>query len=177
MGLTTQQLLDSLKAADLRLDPERLNSWHKRGIVPGEPVGRGRARHYSLEDSVFLASLVFVTKRASDIRDSESALLEACGPARQFAGWVLEFYKSGLDGDRADKMPMLVLTTDFAGHLAFESPQFTRPALLRSLYATRGAMVADIGWFAMKLFAAIRSIAPESLKGDATRPEESAEKP
>jgi hypothetical protein len=175
MSLTTQQLLDSLKAADLRLDPERLNSWHKRGIAPGEPVGRGRARHYSIEDSVFLASLVFVTKRASDLRNSDSALFEACGPARQFAGWVLDFYKEGLDGDRANKMPMLVLVNGFAGNLVFTRAELDKIRSLRSFYATRGAMVADVGWFAIKLFEAIHSVAPDSLEDDPTPPQQPAE--
>ena len=162
---STRQLLNVLHTAGLDLDHARLRQWHKRDVLPGGSVGKGTERKYSLDDLIFIASLVFVLRRVERIE-------QATGLAKCFAQAVRAVYDTGPDGDVALKAPIYAIVERF-GMATFEpiDAETVRNGIQRNplriaaeMYATETAAIAQAGFFAIALSGAIEHVSdPRAL--------------
>jgi hypothetical protein len=162
---TTRELLKILLGVGLRLEHERLKKWHQRDVLPGEPVGKGRERRYTLEELIYIASLTFVTKRETlageYIGDAGAVCL-----AGKFASAVSGVFKTGCDGNVVAAAPIWLLVENSAGDPEFEESRRDRTlSMLAEFYPTQAAVIAAPGYFAMQLQGAIEHLIEDRAQG------------
>jgi hypothetical protein len=154
---STRELLNILDEAGLHVDVERLKVWHRRRIAPGDPVGKGRERSYTLEHLIAIASLVFVSRRVG-ARGAGRADRSAF--ADTFAEAVYSVYRTGPDGDVARGRPVYILADEPQAHrTSFKRIDGnTKISVVAQMYATGTATIVQAGFFAMQLAAAVERV-------------------
>ncbi len=102
---TTTDLLTVSRYMLIALDHERLKMWHRKGVVPGDPVGHGNERTYSFAELVYVLCLAIVTYRVP-------YLGEAGGFARFIASEILKVYsESGGDANACESAPAYLIVS------------------------------------------------------------------
>jgi hypothetical protein len=156
---STRQVLNILHEAGLDVGVERLKVWHRRGIVPGNGVGKGHARSYTLQDLILIASLVFMSRRLGQLREPANGF-SARGLAEALAESVYAAFQSGPDGTVARSAHVYVLTEQRkAGTPVLE--KINGDSTIRSVaekYATGTATIVQPRFFALQLVAAIQRV-------------------
>jgi hypothetical protein len=156
---STQQTLDILKEAGLRIHHERLKVWHRRGFAPGNRVGKGNERSYTLKDLIRIGSLVFISRRVGQL-GARRPEYTAHGLADAFAEAVYAVFQSGLDGGVARTAHVYVITEDpHAGTPTLERIKGDPPIRsVAEMYATGTATIMQPGYFALQLAAAVKRV-------------------
>ncbi len=144
---STRDAVKFFAGLGLDFDHSNLKDWHRRGILPGKPVGHGNERRYTLRDIAFIACLSFVGGQAR-----YGGLDEARPLADGLAQYILSIYETGPDGAAIDAASVYALTYDYCGHLSLDEVNGDRKYRgAAGNYGFRGAVMVHPGLMALNL--------------------------
>jgi hypothetical protein len=155
---TAREAVSILRHEGVDVTHENLRDWHRREVLPVEPVGRGKDRTYTFGELTYIASLAFV---APHVR--YGGLLTAQGVAKHLAEEISKVYVTlGPNKSRkaVDDAPVYALVYELGRrelklHLEDREMKFH---FVAQKYGFKGAVAVHPGRMALNLYARIKEV-------------------